>query len=118
MNGKTTAAVGNSTIKVRGRSGKKYPFQKKPREGYFYDTENNEEITDLFEGQSGMYPYFFTPILKETCCDKEPVDIEIEGLDKKDLKKLCDKLGIKTVPQDRESSMKRMLEAYKLGTAA
>lgn len=118
MNGKTTAAVGSSTIKVRGRSGKKYPFQKKPKEGYYYDTEDSQEIMDLFEGQSGMYPYFFTPILKESCCNKESVDIEIEGLDKKGLKKLCEKLGIKTVPQDRESSMKRMIEAYKLGAAS
>lgn len=117
LNGKSTATVGNAILKVRGRSGKKYLFKKKPSEGYIFETDNDSDIIDLFESQTAKFAYFFTPILgKEK--KEEPIEFSYEELSLEELKELCDKLGIETIPQDKERSLKRMLEAYKLGASS
>jgi hypothetical protein len=115
--GKTTATVGNAILKVRGRSGKKYPFHKKPKQGYIYDAVDNSEVLDLFEAQASQFAYFFSPVLSEDS-EKEIPEISVEGLKLADLKELCDKLGIPTIPQDKERSLTRMIEAYKLGASS
>lgn len=118
INGKTTAALGNSTLKVKGRSGKKYPFQKKPKVGYTYEAKDNAEVLDIFEAQNGRYAYFFTPVLGEEKMDKPVPEFSLSGLDLEALKDLCEKLGIETIPQDKERSLTRLLKAWKQGYSA
>jgi len=109
--------MGNSQIHVRGSSGKKFTFSKKPGEGYVYETKSPQEAEEIFQSQNLRYPYFFSPILEEEK-DKPQSSEQIgdlEGASLDELKALCKKFGIKTVPQDKERSMTRLLEAFKLG---
>ena len=117
MVGKTTGTVGNSTIQVRGPSGKKFAFKKRYGKGYIHETDDTRDIQDIFQSQSQRYPYFFTPVFSET---SEAVEKkEIEALDGKtliELKEICRGLGIEVLPQDKERSLSRMINAYKLGS--
>ena len=111
MVGKASATIGNSIVRVTGKSGRKYVFQKRPGEGYVYNAENNDEVYDIFESQHNMGIYRYTPILDKS----ETKQFETEGLDLQGLRALCDTLGIETIPQDKERSLKRLLTAYNLG---
>ncbi len=111
MVGKANATIGNAIVRVTGKSGKKYVFQKRPGEGYIYNTESNDEVYDIFESQHNMGIYRYTPILDKS----EAKQFETEGLDLQGLRALCDTLGIETIPQDKERSLKRLLTAYNLG---
>jgi len=114
--GKTSATVGHSILQVKGVSGKKYPFKRVKGEGYMYSTESSKEVDDIFNGQNSRYPYFFTPVLngEEKEVDNKPV-IETEDKTLDELRDLCYSLNIPTITQDKERSLTRMLEAYKLG---
>lgn len=112
MVGKTNATVGNAMVRVTGKSGKKYVFQKRKGEGYVYTTENNSEVSDIFESQHNVAIYRYSPVLES---EQETVQFESSTLDLQGLKALCDKLGIETIPQDKERSLSRLLKAYELG---
>ena len=116
MIGKTTATVGNSQIRVRVNSGKKYPFKKQPGVGYIFEG-TQAEAEEIFQSQNAMHSYYFTPIFEKEEV-KEVASPELGSIEDKsleELKEMCKELGIKTVPQDKERSMKRLLEAFKLG---
>jgi hypothetical protein len=112
--GKTSSTVGHSVLQVRGISGKKYPFKKVSGEGYIYSTNENKEIEDIFNAQNEFYSYFFTPVVEDGVSKEKPT-IETEGKSLDELRDLCYSLNIPTIKQDKERSLTRMLEAYKLG---
>lgn len=108
--------MGNGQIHVRGKSGRKFTFSKRPGEGYVHEAQSPQEAEEIFQSQSMRYPYFFTPILEGEGSPKHSEQVgDLEEKTLEELKALCKKLGIKTVPQDKERSMTRMLEAFKLG---
>lgn len=114
--GKTSATVGHSILQVKGVSSKKYPFKRVKGEGYLYCTENAKEVDDIFNAQNSRYPYFFTPVFEEGEEEKssKPI-VETEGKTLDELRDLCYSLSIPIIKQDKERSLTRMLEAYKLG---
>lgn len=117
MVGKTTGTVGNSTIQVRGPSGKKFAFKKRSGQGYIHETEDTKDIQDIFQSQSQRYPYFFTPVFSEVTEKEEKEEIgSLDGKNLKELKEICKNLGIEVLPQDKERSLSRMINAYKLGS--
>lgn len=114
--GKTTSTIGHSVLQIKGVSGKKYPFKKSKGEGYIYSTEETKEIEDIFNSQCTHYAYFFTPVVeKSNSKPKTEIDTEDKSLD--ELRELCESLNIPTIKQDKERSLTRMLEAYKLGSS-
>ena len=116
MIGKSNGTMGNGQIHVRGKSGRKFTFSKRPGEGYVHEAQSPQEAEEIFQSQSMRYPYFFTPILEGEGSPKHSEQVgDLEEKTLEELKALCKKLGIKTVPQDKERSMTRMLEAFKLG---
>lgn len=118
MLGKSSGTVGNSQIQVRGSSGRKFTFSKTPGNGYTYETRDNAEAEEIFNTQGMRLAYFFAPILGEDT--KEPVKTipEFEGKSLEELKEICKELGIQTLPQDKERSLTRLLESFKLGAGA
>ena len=118
MVGKTTGTVGNSTIQVPvGLLERSLHLKNALEKGYIHETDDTRDIQDIFQSQSQRYPYFFTPVFSET---SEAVEKkEIEALDGKtliELKEICRGLGIEVLPQDKERSLSRMINAYKLGS--
>ena len=119
MIGKTTGTVGNSSIQVRGSSGRKFLFNKTPGQGYTYDTKDDSEAEEIFNTQGMRLAYFFTPILGEGETKKPVNNVpEFEGKSLEELKEICKELGIQTLPQDKERSLTRLLESFKLGAGA
>ena len=98
---------------VKGKSGKKYHFFKRPKEGMVYETESIDEIEDILMSQLIDPKNRFIPVLESL--KNNSSSVEIEGLELEGLKELCKNLGIETMPQDKERSLKRLLSAYNLG---
>lgn len=116
MIGKTSGTLGNRMIHVRGRSGRKFPFHKKPGEGYIYEAQTPEEVEEIFKTQNNRFAYYFEPLLSSIQSSREVV--EFDSLDLEGLKEMCSELGIEVLPQDKERSLKRLLTAYNLGVAS
>lgn len=116
MIGKTTATVGNSQIRVRVPSGKKFAFKKQPGVGYIFEG-TTQEAEEIFQSQNAMHAYYFTPIFEDTEEEvkKTPSVGSLDGKSLEELKEMCKDLGIEVLPQDKIRSMTRLLEAFKLG---
>ena len=117
MIGKSTGTVGNTAIRLRGISGKKYTFARQKGEGYMYVPKETSEIADIFATQHQRYSYYFTPVLDEG--ETISTSVQIGGLEDKsldELKDLCKECGIAILPVDKNRSLTRMLEAYKKGS--
>ena len=116
MIGKTTATVGNSQIRVRVPSGKKFAFKKQPGVGYIFEG-TALEAEEIFKSQNSMHAYYFTPIFetKEEKVEESPKVGSLDGKSLEELKEMCKDLKIEVLPQDKIRSMTRLLEAFKLG---
>lgn len=115
MIGKSTGTVGAKMIQIKGSSGRRFPFVKEPGVGYVYESQTDQEAEEIFNTQSNRFAYYFQPVFqqKEETVKSDPV--EFEDLDFDGLKSLCSELGIETVAQDKERSLKRLLTAYNKG---
>ena len=115
--GKSTGTVGMSIIKVRGKSGKKHAFSKEPGFGYISRGNSAEDVKDIFETQNHKFAYYFMPLLnKEVSTEAlESFEYDVKNMDLDELKELCKKLGLEILPQDKERSMRRLIEAFQLG---
>ena len=116
MIGKTSGTLGNRILHVRGKSGRKFPFHKKPGEGYIYEAKTSEEVEEIFKTQHNRFAYYFEPLLASVPGSKEIIDFD--SLDLGGLKQTCSELGIETLPQDKERSLRRLLTSYNLGVAS
>ena len=116
MIGKTSATVGNSQIRVRVGSGKKFAFKKQPGVGYIFEG-TQAEAEEIFKSQNSMHAYYFTPIFesKEEEVKEASKVGSLDGKTLEELKKMCKDLEIEILPQDKIRSMTRLLEAFKLG---
>jgi len=114
MIGKSSGTVGSKMIHVRGTSGRRFAFSKKPGEGYIYETKDNKEAEEIFKTQNNRFAYYFEPVF-ETFSSGSKDQVSFEELDLEGLKDLCKNLGIETLPQDKERSLKRLLTAYNKG---
>jgi hypothetical protein len=93
---------------------------------YAYEPKEQREIDDIFRTQNRLYKtMFFSAWLGDSVAEEEKVEApepdieELLGFDEEDSKpkllKRCRKLGLSVIPQDRPSSLKRLLEAFKSG---
>ena len=114
MIGKSSGTVGSKMIHVRGTSGRRFAFSKKPGEGYIYETKNDKEAEEIFKTQNNRFAYYFEPVFESLALGSKN-KVSFEELDLEGLKGLCNSLGIETVPQDKERSLKRLLTAYNKG---
>ena len=114
--GKTTGTVGLNILKVRGVSGKKHLFNKEIGVGHICRSVSKEDVMDIFSAQNSRLAYYFMPIFSEKDEEKTEFDFDTTNMSLNELKETCDKLGIKHLPQDRERSLKRCIEAYELGS--
>tara|TARA_R100000808_G_scaffold7902_1_gene22689 strand:- start:2905 stop:3297 length:393 start_codon:yes stop_codon:yes gene_type:complete len=112
----------NPVIRVKGMSRLQYIFTWDPEiRHYAYEPKEQREIDDIFRTQNRLYKtMFFSAWLGAGEVEaKEPDMAELDGLeeeeDKPELLKRCRKLEIPVIPQDRPSSLKRLLGAFKLG---
>jgi len=117
----------NPVIRVKGMSRLQYVFKWDPNiRHYAYEPKEQREIDDIFRTQNRLYKtLFFSAWLDEEDAKEESVkasepdmdellDYEEEA-DKPDLLHRCRKLDIPVIPQDRPSSLKRLLRAFQLG---
>ena len=120
--GKRDQMGSNPVIRVKGMSRLQYVFKwDKGIRHYAYEPENQREIDDIFRTQNRLYKtLFFSAWLGEGGVEaKEPDLAELEGFEdvekKPELLKRCRGLDIPVIPQDRPSSLKRLLKAFALG---
>lgn len=114
--GKTTGTVGLNILKVRGLSGKKYQFNKEAGVGHICRSVSKEDTMDIFSAQNARLAYYFMPLFTEKDEEKTEFSFDTENMSLEELKEVCDKLGIDYLPQDRERSLRRCVEAYVLGS--
>jgi len=126
------------TIRLKGLSTLLYVFEwDKQLKQYAYEPKNQREIDDIFRTAGRIYKTmrFSVRIDGESVSEQNDEFVvttndsssthgfpeELEGFEeveeKKDLLGRCRKLGISVIPQDRPSSLKRLLTAFKLGSS-
>ena len=116
----------NPVIRVKGMSRLQYVFKWDPDiRHYAYEPKEQREIDDIFRTQNRLYKtMFFSAWMGDGDVDKdvtvpEPDIEELLGFeedeDKPALLRRCRKLEIPVIPQDRPSSLKRLLRAFMLG---
>jgi len=112
----------NPVIRVKGMSRLQYIFEwDKDIRHYAYEPKNQREIDDIFRTQNRLYrTLFFSAWMGDGEVEaKEPDLAELDGFEdveeKPELLKRCRKLDIPVIPQDRPSSLKRLLKAFALG---
>ena len=112
-------------IRVKGMSRLQYIFTwDKEIRHYAYEPKKQREIDDIFRTQNRLYKtLFFSAWMGDPDDDikaSEPDLDELEGFEEEEAKpnllKRCRKLEIPVIPQDRPSSLKRLLRAFQLGT--
>ena len=134
--GKRDTMGTNPMIRIKGMSRLQYPFMWDPEiRHYAYEPKEQREVDDIFRTQNRLYKTIhFSAWIdgdeNKECCvkdeDKEVTvpepDIDIEELlgyeeedEKPKLLKRCRDLNIPVIPQDRPSSLKRLLKAFQLG---
>lgn len=112
-------------IRVKGMSRLQYVFSwDKDIRHYAYEPKEQREIDDIFRTQNRLYKtLFFSAWMgdedENDVKAPEPDMDELKDLekveDKPELLKICRKLEIPVIPQDRPSSLKRLLKAFRLG---
>lgn len=112
----------NPVIRIKGMSRLQYPFHwDKEIRHYAYEPREQREIDDIFRTQNRLYKTLrFSAWLGDESKEEPKPDVEEltsfeEDATKPELLKKCRKLGLDVIPQDRPSSLKRLLRAYKLG---
>ena len=112
----------NPVIRVKGMSRLQYIFEwDKDIRHYAYEPKNQREIDDIFRTQNRLYrTLFFSAWMGDGEVEAKAPDLaELDGFEdveeKPELLKRCRKLDIPVIPQDRPSSLKRLLKAFALG---
>ena len=108
-------------IRLKGMSRLPYIFEWDPEiRAYAYEPKDQKEVDDIFASAGRLYRTMrFSVSMGESVAAPvgRPEEVEdFEAVDTKaDLLKRCRKLGIEVIPQDRPSSLKRLLSAFKSG---
>ena len=112
----------NPVMRIKGMSRLQYEFRWDPKiKHYAYAPKNQREIDDIFRTQNRLYKtIYFSAWLGDGDIEvKEPDLAELDGFEKEEAKpellRRCRKLKIPVIPQDRPSSLKRLLTAFSLG---
>jgi hypothetical protein len=119
--GKRNQLGTNPTIRLKGMSRLPYVFEWDPKlPAYAYEPKDQKEVDDIFASAGRLYKTMrFSVSLGETQAAPvgRPEEVEdFEEVDEKsELLKRCRKLGLEVIPQDRPSSLKRLLTAFKSG---
>lgn len=108
-------------IRLKGMTRIPYVFEWEPElKAYTYEPKDQREVDDIFASAGRLYKTMrFSVDMGESVAAPvgRPEEVEdFETVDTKaDLLKRCRKLGIDVIPQDRPSSLKRLLSAFKSG---
>jgi hypothetical protein len=127
--GKRNQLGTNPIIRLKGMSRLTYIFEWDPEiKAYAYEPKDQKEADDIFTSAGRLYKTMrFSVNLAETQAET-PAETQaapvrrlewVEGFEevdeKSDLLKRCRKLGLEVIPQDRPSSLKRLLAAFRYG---
>lgn len=121
--GKRDTMGTNPVIRIKGMSRLQYQFQwDKEIRHYAYEPKEQREIDDIFRTQNRLYKTLrFSAWLGDEPEEEEPKPdtAELTSFEedaaKPELLKKCRALKLPVIPQDRPSSLKRLLKAYELG---
>lgn len=107
---------------ISGASSKLYPFMWNTKSGYYeYEAKDQNEIEDIFMSSDPFTCQFFAPIIGTDAAAPKPVAPTIpradyEQHDLQMLRALCKDCGLSPRASDDETLLKRMLDAFFLGT--